>query len=160
MSLISIRTRAVVLGAVCAAGGIGAGAVATAGAADSHSTTARHAAHAQTHANGRTPERRLRRLARRTVHASDVVHTRQGFVTRTLDRGTVDSVSGQTLTMTDGTRKAQYHQQTITIPSGAKVRDDRKTASLSDLTAGQRVLVVQMPQRTIVRALTPKHAAR
>jgi hypothetical protein len=41
---------------------------------------------------------------------------------------------------------------TLTIPADAKVSDNGKAASLSQLTAGQRVAVVQGPKRTRVLA--------
>ena len=153
MSVISLRCGAVAFGALCAAGGVGAGAVATAGAADSHTTKAAHTAHAT-----RTRGHRLGALARRTVHGTVVIHMSRGFVDATFDRGTVDSVSGQTLVMTDGTPRSDYHQETLAIPSGAKVRDDRQATSLASLKPGQRVLVARIGDRTIVRARTTRPA--
>jgi hypothetical protein len=58
--------------------------------------------------------------------------------------------------VTDGTNKAGYKTITVTVAGGAVVRDNRKPAALSDLKPGQRVLVVQAPQRTYVVARTPK----
>jgi hypothetical protein len=87
-----------------------------------------------------------------------VVHTRSGFVTVTFDRGFVQSVSGQQLTVRVGTRNATYKTITLTIPANARVRDNGHAAKLSDLTAGQRVLVVKGPQRTFVIAHTPRHS--
>lgn len=162
MSLITSRSRAVGLGALCAAAGAGAGTIAAAGAATPH-----HAARPTTGTSGaamRAPGRRgggvrrggIIRLARRTVHAQLVVHTPRGFRTVTIDRGTLDSVSGRTLTVTDGTRHASDQKVTLTIPANARVRNDRQPAALSSLHAGERVVVIQLPRRTIVRA----HAGR
>ena len=78
-----------------------------------------------------------------------------GFPTVTFERGKVDSVNGQQLTITEGTAKASYKTVTLTIPASAPVRDDRQTASLSSVKAGQRVLVVTAPRRTFVIARTP-----
>ena len=74
------------------------------------------------------------------------------FVTATFARGTVSSVSGQQLTINEGTKKATYRTVTVSVPASAQVRDDRRTATLSDLKAGQRVLVVQAPAHTWVVA--------
>ena len=157
MSVITTRPRVLALGAVCAAAGAGAGTVAAAGA-----STGQHspASGARSHQVAVGHRRGLIRLARRTVHAQLVVHTPKGFETVTIDRGTVDSVSGDTLTMTDGTPKASDQKVTLTIPSSARVRNDRKAASLSSLTAGERVLVVQLPRRTVVRAHPARTSSR
>ncbi len=135
--------------ASCVAIGAGASVIANAGAAPS--TTA-HAAHAHKAHAGMGP----RRLLTRAVHADLVVHTKTGWGTVTLDRGAVKSVSGQQLTITEGTMKATYKTVTLTIPTTAKVRDDKHKATLADLKAGQRVIVVQAPKRTLVAAHDPK----
>jgi hypothetical protein len=85
-----------------------------------------------------------------------VLATKSGFATVRWRRGTVDSVSGQQLTLTEGTKARAYKQVTVTIPTTAKVRDDRRAASLSALTRGQRVIVLQAPRRTFVVAHTAK----
>jgi hypothetical protein len=94
----------------------------------------------------------VRALERRTVQANVVVATKTGFATVTIERGFVQSVSGQRLTIREGTKKATYKTVMLTIPSNAKVRDNRQASTLSALTAGQRVAVVQAPQRTGVIA--------
>ena len=73
----------------------------------------------------------------------------------TVDRGAVDSVSGNQLTLTEGTVKQTYKTVTLTIPAEATVRDDKQAARLSSLRTGQRVVVVSAPQRTFVVAPTP-----
>ncbi|MBV8221209.1 MAG: hypothetical protein JO325_22315 [Solirubrobacterales bacterium] len=93
-------------------------------------------------------------LARRAVQGAVVVATKNGFETVTLSRGYVQSVSGQQLTIREGTRKATYRTVTLTIPSSAVVRDNRQASELSALTTGQRVSVVQGPKRTLVVART------
>jgi hypothetical protein len=82
------------------------------------------------------------------------VATKSGFDTVTIDRGFVQSVSGQQLTIREGTQKATYKTVTVTIPSSAKVRDNRRASTMSALTSGQRVSVVQAPNRTWVIART------
>src|SRR4029079_15305381 len=87
------------------------------------------------------------------VHAELVVPDHQGgFQTVTLDRGTVESVSGDQLTIKEGTRKATYKTITLTIPSGAKVRRNGDDAALSDLQAGDLVAVVTRGAKTFVKA--------
>jgi hypothetical protein len=143
------KTLLVKLGAVggaCAAIGAGGGILGTSAAATNNgTTTAKHHA------------RHARSLWLRAVHADAIVPVKGGqFVQVTLDRGTVQSVSGQQLTIAEGTKKASYKTVTLTIPGGAIVRDNKQTAQLSDLKAGQRVLVVQGPKNTRVVAHTPR----
>jgi hypothetical protein len=152
MPFITTHPRVLALGVACAAAGAGAGTVAAAGASAGH----RSASGTRTDRAAPARQRGLIRLARRTVHGELTVRTPGGFRTVTIDRGVVDSVSGDTLTMTDGTSKASDQKVTLTIPSSARVRNDRRTASLPSLTAGERVLVVQLPKRTVVRA-RPAH---
>ena len=90
------------------------------------------------------------------VQGSAVVRTAGGFANVTFQRGKVDSVSGQRLTITEGTPKASYKTVSVTVPAGAVVRDNRHKATLSDVKAGQRVLVLTAPKRTYVIARTPK----
>jgi preprotein translocase subunit YajC len=78
------------------------------------------------------------------VHADAVVPNGSGgFTTITLDRGTVQTVSGQDLTITEGTATATYKTVTLTIPSGAKVARNGASASLSSLKKGDTAIVVQ-----------------
>ena len=133
----------------CALGGAAASIIATAGAATTTTATT-----SQTPTSGPAHARRIgaRRLIARAVHGDAVVPTKSGFVTVTFDRGLVKSVSGQQLTITEGTKKATYKTVTLTIPTGARVRDNRHAATLADLKAGQRVLVIQGPTNTYVIA--------
>ena len=90
------------------------------------------------------------------VHGQVVVATPRGFQTITFDRGFVQSVNGQQLTLKEGTKKATYKTVTLTIPGTARVRDNGHLASLGDVKPGQRAIVVQAPLRTIVIARTPR----
>ena len=146
MTFLRRHFRLALVAIFCIALGAGASAIASAGAAPSAASS--HTTGAGGHG--------WRKLARRTVHADLVVATKHGFVNVTVDRGKVDSVSGQQLTMTEGTKKQAYKTITLTIPSSAKVRDDRQAAALSALRSGQRVTVVTEPQRTLVIARTPR----
>jgi hypothetical protein len=153
-SLITRHRRALALAITCVAVGVGIGAITSAGATTTTAASSAKAGSAQVRArHGRL--RRDRRLLRRAVQGDVVVHTASGFGTVSFQRGTVTSVSGAQLTLTEGTRKASYRSVTVTIPASAVVRDDGKRASLSSVTAGQRVLVMHAPRRTFVVARTP-----
>jgi hypothetical protein len=147
--LISRHYRLLTVAVACVALGVGISAITSAGAASTKPSTHSAARH------GRLG--RGRGLVRRAVTGDIVVHTkRHGFQTVTFERGKVDSVSGASLTMTEGTPNASYRTVTLTIPTDARIHDDGSLTGLSSLTAGQRVLVVTAPQRTFVFARTPK----
>lgn len=145
-----LNLRLLLVATSCLAIGAGASAIATAGASTGNASGAsNHAAHAR-HAR--------HRLFSRAVHGDLVVHTKAGFVTVTLDRGVVQSVSGQQLTLAEGTKKATYKTLTLSIPASARVRVNRQKATLADVKPGQRVVVLQGLKRTQVIARTPKAA--
>ncbi len=147
MTFLRRHLKLLAVGAACAALGAGASAIATAGAAGT--TTAKSSTAAKSAA--KHPAAR-RALERRAVQGDLVVATKTGFATVTFSRGFVQSVNGQQLTIREGTKKATYKTVTLTVPAGAKVRDNRQAASLAQLRAGQRVAVVQAPKRTLVIA--------
>ena len=127
MTFLRRHLKLLSIGAACAAAGAGASAIATAGAAGTSATGKSSTAHpAAARAARRT-------LLRRAVQGDVVVATKNGFATVTLNRGFVQSVNGQQLTIREGTKKATYKTVTLTIPAGAKVRDNGKPASLSQL---------------------------
>jgi hypothetical protein len=92
------------------------------------------------------------------VQGTVVLATRHGFKTVSFDRGTVVSVSGAQLTLSEGSANTAQRNVTLTVPSTARIRDDRRAASLSALKAGQRVMVIRAPRRTLViaRAARPR----
>jgi hypothetical protein len=150
MTFIRNHLKLLTIGAVCAGAGAGAGAIASAGAAGPSTTTANTAAAS---AAPTAAKARVRRgLARRSVQGDIVVATRNGFATVTFNRGFVQSVNGQQLTIREGTKAATYKVVTLAIPANAKVRDNGQSATLSQLTAGQRVGVLQGPKVTHVIA--------
>ncbi len=151
MSTIRRYWRLGALAITCLAIGAGASVITSAGAATGSGAT-RAAKH---HRGGAL---KARRLLGRSVHGDLVVATKSGFATITLDRGVVQSVNGQSLTLTEGTRKQAYKTVTLTIPANARVRDDRHNATLADLKPGQRVMVVQAPHRALVVARPPRTA--
>ena len=136
--------KLIVVGLACAAVGAGASAIAAAGASTSQSGSAAH------HRTG------PRGLIRRIVHRQFVVATPRGFVHVSVVRGQVKSVSGNQLTLVEGTRRATYKTVTITLPAGTRVRDNRQLATLSDVKPGQRAMVIRTPRRTLVFAHTPQ----
>lgn len=147
MSFIYKHSRLLLVAVCCAALGAGASVIASAGAAtgSSHGGKGRAA-----RVGG------LRRFAARSVQGSVVVYTKKGFVTVTFNRGKVDSVNGQQLMITEGTKKATYKTVTLSVPANALVRDNRRKATLSDLKPGQRVTVINAPRHTLVVARTPR----
>jgi hypothetical protein len=134
-------TRTVVVAALCvalgAAGGIATGSAATSKAKKAGSGALR----------GGPP-------GGRAVHEDAVVLNKAGtaFITATEDSGTVVSVSGDQLTIKEGTKSVTYKTVTLTIQSGATVKRNGSTAQLSDLKAGDRVHVTQSSDGTTVFA--------
>jgi hypothetical protein len=133
----------------CLGIGAGASAIATASASSTHAKTAHRNRH------GILAPRAIG-LLRRTVQGSFVVATKSGFVNVTVARGQVQSVSGQTITIVEGTPKQTYKTVALTLPSTVTVRDDRQPATLGQVTAGQRATVIVGPNQALVVAHTPK----
>ena len=155
MTYLRKHLKLITVAAACVAIGAAGSAIATAGAASAGTTTATAGSSGANSTNAKTARARgagVRALERRTVQANVVVATKTGFATVTIDRGIVQSVSGQQLTIREGTKNTTYKTVALTIPSNAKVRDNRQASTLSTLTAGQRVAVLQAPQRTWVIA--------
>jgi hypothetical protein len=74
------------------------------------------------------------------------------FITVTEDSGTVKSVSGNDVTITEGANGVTYKDVTITIPDGATIMRNGQTAQLSDLKANDHVHVEQSSDGTNVFA--------
>jgi hypothetical protein len=92
------------------------------------------------------------------VHADAVVpNDKGGFDTVTMDRGSFSSLSGDQLTITEGTKSATYKTVTIPIPANATVRRNEEKAQLTDLKAGDEVMVLQSPNGTVVAAHDAQH---
>ena len=149
MSPIRKHSRLLLVAVCCVALGAGVSAIASAGAATGGAAKG-SAATKRARSGG------VKRFAARAVSGDVVVRTKTGFATVSFERGTVDSVSGQQLTINEGTAKASYKTVTLTIPVDARVRDDRQKATLSDVKAGQRVLVLTAPKQTFVIARTAR----
>ncbi len=92
------------------------------------------------------------------VHSESVVpNEKGGFDTVTMDRGTFSSLSGEQLTITEGTKSATYKTVTLTIPSDATVYRNGEKAALSDIKSGDTVTVMQSPSGTVVNAFDAEH---
>jgi len=151
-----IRTGAV--GALCVLAG-GAAGIAGSSASSSNSTKTRGEPPAI--AVGPVPLLGLGPLSHAAgppIHADTVVpNEKGGFETITMDRGSFSSLSGDQLTITEGTKSATYKTVTLTIPSGATVRRNDADAKLSDLKSGDTVMIVQSPEGTVVAAHDAQH---
>lgn len=79
------------------------------------------------------------------IHSVSVVPNKEGsgFDTVTMDSGTVQSVSGQELTITEGTKSVTYKTVTLTIPANATIQLDGKSAQLSELKSGDHITVCE-----------------
>ena len=93
----------------------------------------------------------------RAVHEEEVVLNKAGtsFITATEDNGTVKSVAGSDVTITEAANGVTYKDVTITIPDGATIVRDGATAKVSDLQAGDRIHVSQSSDGTFVFAADP-----
>jgi hypothetical protein len=157
---ISPRVRLAAVAAVCATAGVAAGTIADAGAS---APATKKSNHAKTVHTGRRllryglGQRRLAELSH-TVAGSFVVDTKDGFVTVSVARGAVNSVSGDQLTIDEGTLKQTYKTVTLTLPSNTLVRNQHQKSALSSLTKGERVVVIDGPKRALVVAGTTKSA--
>jgi hypothetical protein len=81
---------------------------------------------------------------RGVIHAVTVVpNSSGGFDTVTIDSGTLESVSGDELTITEGTKSATYATPTITVPSDATVLLDGSSSTRAALPYGDRVTITQ-----------------
>jgi hypothetical protein len=86
------------------------------------------------------------------VHADEVVLNKAGtaYITQTDDNGTVVSDTADSIVITEGTTALPYKTVTLTIPTGATINRDGKTAALTDFVAGDHVHVSQSSDATSV----------
>lgn len=139
--------RALAAIAACALLGAGIG-ITGAGAATSAKSNARSSQNSNAN---RPPDGRR---GGPPVHAEAVRLNAAGdkFITVTEDSGVVKSVSGDDVTITEGTKTVTYKDVTISIPDGATIKRNGETAQLSDLKAGDHVHVEQSSDGTNVFA--------
>jgi hypothetical protein len=88
------------------------------------------------------------------VHADLVVPNQNGdgFDKVTMDSGKLKAIDGSSLTVTEGTDKANYREPTIDVGASPKVVRNHQAAALGDLKVGDFVHIVQGPQGTFVMA--------
>src|SRR4051794_23065912 len=105
------RIRTLIVGVLCAV--LGAGFVLVADAQTGQHGSKRH------HRTHRGFAHAGARAVKRAVHAEAVVPVQNGtkFATVTYDRGTVKSVAADSITLTEGTRKATYKDVTVSVPA-------------------------------------------
>jgi hypothetical protein len=144
--------RTVTIGALCAVVGAGAGIAGSSAATSSKSKSAQAS-------NERRPGGPFRFAGGPPVHSEAVVPNKAGdaFITVTTDTGKVKSVSGDQLTITEGTKTLTYKDVTLTIPSDATIYRNGSKASLSDLQEGDHVMVSKSSDGTFVGAFDSQH---
>jgi hypothetical protein len=147
----------VVIGALCAIVGTAAG---IAGSSAATSKSSGKAARANGHPG--PPGGPLRHAGGPPVHSEEVVlnKARDGFITVTTDAGVVKSLSGNELTITEGTKTVTYKNVTVTVPGNATVDRNGSKASLSALEVGDHVVVHRSSEGTFVGAFDSQHRPR
>jgi hypothetical protein len=95
-----------------------------------------------------------------SVHSVSVQLNQAGtaFVTVTRDEGTVTAISGNDITLHQGTTTVTYKDATITVPAGASVTRNDATAALTEIKVGDRVSISSSSEATTVRAADPTYA--
>lgn len=112
-----------------------------------------------THKTGGARALRQAARLRRAVSITAVVPDGNGkFATISVERGTLLSSSGSMLSIREGTPRVSYKTVTLTLPSDTAVRLARQPSSLAALRAGDRIVVVQGPRRTVLSARPPAAA--
>jgi hypothetical protein len=162
-----MKPRPIKTGAIaglCALGGAVAGIAGSAAAPSSHKPVARasqsdvpRAGFAIAVAGGKPGAPGA--LPAPPVHSELVVPNQagNGFDTITSDRGSFQSLAGDQLTITEGTKTAAYKTLTLTIPSDATVYRNDAQAKLTDLQSGDEVMVTKAPSGTTVSAADAQH---
>ncbi len=136
------RTAAVA--ALCATVAGAAGIAGSSAASKSHKT--------KKATNSAQAARPLKMFGSMPVHADIVALNKAGtaYTTTTEDNGTVVSVTGDQLVISEGTTALPYKTVTLTIPSGATINRNGATAALSAFVAGDKVHVSQSSDATMV----------
>jgi hypothetical protein len=148
------KSRTIGIAVICAAVGAAGGIAGTTAATSTH----KHRSHGsrQTGAArpGRPPFGDHRGFGAPPVHVEAVVLDKAGksWITVTEDSGTVKSVSGSDVTITEGTADVPYKDVTVTIPDGATVMRNGAKAAVGDLKAGDHVHVASSSDGTFVFA--------
>ncbi len=143
-----LTKRAALTAALCAVVG------AIAGIAGSAAAPARHTAHAAANPGGLHGRPAFDMHGGPPVHADEVVLNRAGtaFITATEDSGTVNSVSGNGLSVKEGLPSVTYKTVSLSIPGDATVYRNFAKVALSAVKPGDRVHVNQSSDGTVVLA--------
>jgi hypothetical protein len=147
---------AIAVATTCALVGA-AGGIATSGAATSSGSTAKAKASTSAKSGGRPgPGGRGGGFS---IHSESVQLNKAGtaFITVTRDEGTVTAVSGNDITLHEGTKTVVYKDLTVTVAAGATVTRNDATATLADIKVGDRVSIEQSSESTEVRAYDPTY---
>jgi ABC-type phosphate transport system substrate-binding protein len=136
--------RTAVVAALCATVAGAAGIAGSSAASKTHKT--------KKSANSAQTARPLRMIGSPPVHADVVALNKAGtaYITSTEDNGTVVSVTGDQLVISEGTTALPYKTVTLTIPSDATINRNGATAALSAFVAGDHVHVSQSSDATEV----------
>lgn len=145
--------RGVAVVAVCAVAGAGAG-IAGSMAAPSHKSKTSHSKSRSKNKSQGDGARPARPFGGPPVHAEAVVLNKAGtaYITVTADNGTVKSVSGNDVTIAEGTTAVPYKDVTVTIPSDATIVRNGAKATVGDLKAGDDIHVASSSDGTMVFA--------
>jgi hypothetical protein len=138
--MIAVATTCALVGA--------AGGIATSGAATATPATTAKAKAAKTARGGHEHG---------SVHSVSEQLNQAGtaFITVTRDEGTVTAVSGNDITLHEGTTTVAYKDVTVTVASGATVTRNDATAALTDIKVGDRISISSSSDGTEVRAADP-----
>lgn len=154
----SLLTRAGVVAGACALVGAGAG-IAGSAASPTPSHTKANSAQSTRWARGTDGGFGHHRVGGPPVHAQLVVlnRARTSFITVTADNGTVKTVSGNDVTITEASGSVTYKDATITLPDNATVYRNDAAAKVGDLKAGDHVRIAQSSDGTFVFAEDAQH---
>ena len=122
-------------------GGMGVGVALTGGAAAATTAAPRHPCAAKATRQAAAKCRRVpaaQRLLGHTLHAQLTVKTKTGYSTVAFERGTIESVSGGTLTV----RAADGTTWTWHLLKGSVLRENGGKLAVSKLAAGEKILAV------------------
>lgn len=153
----SFKLRAGLAVAACAAVGAAGGIVGSAAAPSKTKAKSSSSARAAADANG-GPRPGLRHGGPggpgHAVHAEEIVLDKAGdaYITQTEDQGIVKTVSGNDVTITEGTDTVPYKDVTVTLPSGATIMRNGAKAAAGDLKAGDHIHVEQSADGAFVFA--------
>ena len=141
-----MRLKTILIAALCAT------VAAAAGIAGSSAATKSHKTRKSTNSSSLPGRPFGRMMMGGPVHVDAVVLNKAGtaWITVTEDNGTVSSVSGDQLVITEGTTAVPYKTVTLTIPSDATIIRNGQKAALSDFQSGDHVHVSQSSDGTIV----------